>query len=100
MYKFLKAGRKSPNKGKHCGINPNSHISRLKTVGVFVLGESVSDLVLLAASEARALGHSYVGTAHLLIAISGTLLLASQWMGGEMIRFTQNILERFPGITK
>ena len=35
-----------------------------------------------------------------LIAISGTLLLASQWMGGEMIRFTQNILERFPGITK
>ena len=35
-----------------------------------------------------------------LIAICGTLLLASQWMGGEMIRFTQNILERFPGITK
>ena len=35
-----------------------------------------------------------------LIAISVTLLLASQWMGGEMIRFMQNILERFPVVAK
>ena len=32
--------------------------------------ESISDLVLFAAQEARALGHSYVGTVHLVIALS------------------------------
>ena len=35
-----------------------------------------------------------------LIAISITLLLAAQWMIGEMILFTQDIFTRFPSLTK
>lgn len=35
-----------------------------------------------------------------LIVISLTLLLAAQWMGGEMMLFTEDIFTRFPSITK
>ena len=53
--------------------------------------ESISDLVLFAAQEARALGHSYVGTVHLVIALSrgsgfGGLLLRSRGGDPELLR--------------
>ena len=70
-------------------------LSMLPIVVATVIGILVSLIQALTQIQEQALSFAIK-----LIAISGTLLLASQWMGGEMIRFTQNILERFPGITK
>ena len=70
-------------------------LSMLPIVVATVIGILVSLIQALTQIQEQTLS-----VAIKLIAISGTLLLAAQWMGGEMIRFTQNILERFPGITK
>ena len=70
-------------------------LSMLPIVVATVIGILVSLIQALTQIQEQTLSFAIT-----LIAISGTLLLASQWMGGEMIRFTQNILERFPGITK
>ena len=70
-------------------------LSMLPIVVATVIGILVSLIQALTQIQEQTLSFAIK-----LIAISGTLLLAAQWMGGEMIRFTQNILERFPGITK
>ena len=70
-------------------------LSMLPIVVATVIGILVSLIQALTQIQEQTLSFAIK-----LIAISGTPLLASQWMGGEMIRFTQNILERFPGITK
>ena len=70
-------------------------LSMLPIVVATVIGILVSLIQALTQIQEQTLSFAIK-----LIAISGPLLLASQWMGGEMIRFTQNILERFPGITK
>ena len=70
-------------------------LSMLPIVVATVIGILVSLIQALTQIQEQTLSFAIK-----LITISGTLLLASQWMGGEMIRFTQNILERFPGITK
>ena len=70
-------------------------LSMLPIVVATVIGILVSLIQALTQIQKQTLSFSIK-----IIAISCTLLLAAPWMGGEMIRFTQNILERFPGITK
>ena len=59
-----------------------------------VLGVLVSLLQALTQIQEQTLGFAVK-----LIAISITIMVASHWMGGELLQFTQNIFTNFPSIT-
>ncbi len=70
-------------------------LSMLPIVVATVIGIMVSLLQALTQVQEQTLGFAIK-----LIVISITLLLASQWMVGEMMLFTQDIFERFPALTR
>ena len=59
-----------------------------------VIGLIVSLLQALTQIQEQTLGFAVK-----LIAISITIMVASHWMGGELLQFTQNIFTNFPSIT-
>lgn len=69
-------------------------LSMLPIVVATVIGIMVSLLQALTQVQEQTLSFAIK-----LIAISLTLLLASQWMGSEMMLFTQNIFDTFPAVT-
>ena len=70
-------------------------LSMLPIVVATVIGLLVSLLQALTQVQEQTLGFAVK-----LIAVSITLLLASQWMIGEISLFTQDIFTRFPGLVR
>jgi type III secretion HrpO family protein len=70
-------------------------LSMLPIVVATVIGVLVSLLQALTQVQEQTLGFAVK-----LIVVSITLLLASQWMIGEISLFTQDIFTRFPGLTR
>ena len=70
-------------------------LSMLPIVVATVIGVIVSLLQALTQVQEQTLGFAVK-----LIAVSITLLLASQWMIGEVSLFTQDIFTRFPGLAR
>ena len=70
-------------------------LSMLPIVVATVIGVLVSLLQALTQVQEQTLGFAVK-----LIAVSITLLLASQWMIGEVSLFTQDIFTRFPGLAR
>ena len=66
-------------------------LSMLPIVVATVIGILVSLLQALTQVQAQTLGFAIK-----LIAISLTLMVASQWMGGQLIVFTNDIFANFP----
>lgn len=70
-------------------------LSMIPIVVATVLGLLVSLLQALTQIQEQTLGFAVK-----LIAITITILLASSWMGGELLQYTQNIFTNFPAITR
>jgi type III secretion HrpO family protein len=70
-------------------------LSMLPIVVATVIGVLVSLLQALTQVQEQTLGFAVK-----LIVVSITLLLASQWMIGEISLLTQDIFTRFPGLTR
>ena len=70
-------------------------LSMLPIVVATVIGVLVSLLQALTQVQEQTLGFAVK-----LIVVSITLLLASQWMIGEISLFTQDIFTRFPGLVR
>ena len=66
-------------------------LSMLPIVVATVIGILVSLLQALTQVQEQTLGFAIK-----LIAISLTLMVASQWMGGQLIAFTNDIFANFP----
>ena len=69
-------------------------VSLIPIVVATVIGLLVSLLQALTQIQEQTLGFAVK-----LIAISITIMVASHWMGGELLQFTQNIFANFPSIT-
>ena len=69
-------------------------LSLIPIVVATVIGLLVSLLQALTQIQEQTLGFAVK-----LIAISITIMVASHWMGGELLQFTQNIFTNFPSIT-
>ena len=69
-------------------------LSMIPIVVATVIGLLVSLLQALTQIQEQTLGFAVK-----LIAISITIMVASHWMGGELLQFTQNIFTNFPSIT-
>ena len=70
-------------------------LSMLPIVVATVIGVLVSLLQALTQVQEQTLGFAVK-----LIVVSITLLLASQWMIGEISLFTEDIFTRFPGLVR
>lgn len=70
-------------------------LSLIPIVVATVLGLLVSLLQALTQIQEQTLGFAVK-----LIAISITIMLASSWMGGEMLLYTQSIFTNFAAITR
>ena len=70
-------------------------LSLIPIIVATVLGLLVSLLQALTQIQEQTLG-----LAVKLIAISFTIMLASSWMGGEMLLYTQSIFANFAAITR
>ena len=69
-------------------------LSMIPIVVATVIGLLVSLLQALTQIQEQTLGFAVK-----LIAISITIMVASHWMGGELLQFTQNVFANFPAIT-
>ena len=70
-------------------------LSLIPIIVATVLGLLVSLLQALTQIQEQTLGFAVK-----LIAISFTIMLASRWMGGEMLLYTQSIFNSFAAITR
>ena len=70
-------------------------LSLIPIIVATVLGLLVSLLQALTQIQEQTLGFAVK-----LIAISFTIMLASSWMGGEMLLYTQSIFNSFAAITR
>ena len=70
-------------------------LSMIPIVVATVIGLLVSLLQALTQIQEQTLGFAVK-----LIAISGTIMAASSWMGGELFLYTQDIFAHFPFLCK
>ena len=70
-------------------------LSMIPIVVATVIGLLVSLLQALTQIQEQTLGFAVK-----LIAISVTIMVASHWMGGELLLFTESIFDNFAAITR